>query len=273
MTDLSVLTATPKPTVLTNKTLGGLQVQSVQSRAQFINLLIYGDSGVGKTRFSGSATVVPELAPVLFIDIEGGELTLAHSYPDAEIVRVQNWKQMQDIYNEIYRGDSGYKTVVIDSLTELQKFNMYGIMDELLVAEPNRDPDIPGMREWGKSTEQIRKFVRAYRDLPVNTIFTALVKDERNTRTGVVTKRPSLSGKLAGEVPGFLDIVLYMYVKRVDDQVLRLLTSVSTDETVAKDRSGKLPPVFGKDEPPTMESVLSFIQGSSTTNEKETANV
>ena len=263
MSDLSILTQTTKPVVLTNKTLGGLKVESVSERAQFINLIVYGESGVGKTRFAGSATVVPDLAPVLFIDVEGGELTLAHSYPQAEVVRVQTWQQMQDIYDEVYRGDSGYKTIVIDSLTELQKFNMYGIMDELLIAEPNRDPDIPGMREWGKSTEQIRRFVRAYRDLPVNTIFTALTKGERNARTGVTTLRPSLSGKLAGEVPGFVDIVLYMYVKRVEDQILRLLSSTSTDEIVAKDRSGKLPPVFGKDEPPTMESVLNFIQGSS----------
>ncbi len=267
--DLTALTETPKaepvatvPTVLTKDSIGGLPVVSVQDKQQFINLIVYGESGVGKTRFAGSASVVPELAPVLFVDVEGGELTLAHSYPQAKVVRIKTWQELQNIYDELFRGEHGYKTIVIDSLTELQKFNMYGIMEDLLVAEPTRDPDIPGMREWGKSTEQIRKFVRAFRDLPINTVFTALTKEDRNPRTGISTKRPSLSGKLASEVPGFVDIVLYMYFKRVDDTVLRLLTPTSTDEVVAKDRTGKLPPVFGHEQEPTMATVYGFIQGS-----------
>lgn len=247
--------------ILTERTLGGLKVEKVQQRLPFINVLDYGDSGVGKTMLAGSASQVPEMSPVLFVDIEGGTFSLRTEYPDIDIVRVQNWQQMQGLYNELFKNEHGYRTVVLDSLTEIQKFSMYGIMKELVAKEPDRDPDIPSVREWGKNIEQIRLFVRAFRDLPINTIFTALAMTEKNPRTGMMTTRPALSGKLSNEVAAFLDIVLYHYVKVQDGEPQRFLLANKTEEQIAKDRSGKLPLVI---ETPTMTRIHSLIFGNQT---------
>lgn len=246
--------------VLTERTLGGLKVIPVQKRANFINILVYGDSGVGKTTLAGSADDCPDLRPCLIIDFEGGTESLVRTFPDVQQVRVTTWKEMQQVYDELHRGEHGFSTVILDSLTEIQKFNMYSVMEELIKNRPDLDPDVPGMREWGKNLEQMRKFVRGFRDLPMNTIFTALKKDEKNDKTGMVTTKPSLSGKLADEVAAFLDIVVYYYVKRIgsgeDAEDKRLLLTQKTETIIAKDRTSRLPMVM---ENPTMQSIFDAI--------------
>jgi len=240
---------------LTPKFLAGLPLQRVQQRSQYLNMLIYGESGVGKTTLAGSADAVPDMRPVLFVDIEGGTESLRAQYPSVETVRVMTWKEMQQVYDELHRGKHGYQTIVLDSLTEIQKFNMYNIMGELVKVRPDLDPDVPGMREWGKNLEQIRRFVRGFRDLPMHTIFTALEVSDKNDRTGEVKLNPMLSGKLKGEIPAFLDIVVYFFMKKVNDEMVRAILCQKTDSHVAKDRTGRLPRTIAK---PTMQEIYKY---------------
>jgi len=229
--------------VLTERTLGGLKVRPVETSVDYINMLVYGDPGVGKTVLAGTASLVPEMAPVLCIDIEGGTLSVAAQKLDVDVVRVKTWTEMQAVYDELYRGTE-YRTIVLDSITEIQKFSMNQIMEAVTKADPGRDPDIPSMREWGKNIEQLRRLTRAFRDLPMNTIVTALAKSDKDPRTGLNKTKPSLSGKLADEVAGFFDEVFYMYVKVVDGNLQRLLLTSKTDTQEAKDRSGRMPTVL-----------------------------
>lgn len=246
---------------LTKRSLAGLQIQPVQERSLYLNMLFYGESGVGKTTLCGSADEVPAMRPVLFVDIEGGTASLRHSYPDVQTVRVQTWREMQDVYDALYAGEGGFQTVVLDSLTEIQKFNMYSIMTDLTQKRPDLDPDVPGMREWGKNLEQMRKYIRAFRDLDMHTIFTALNMVDRDQKTGQTTMQPMLSGKLAKEAAAFLDVVGYYYVKQMgsgeEAEFKRFLLTQKTDSQVAKDRSGKLPMIV---EDPTMKTIYEFMQ-------------
>lgn len=139
--------------------------------------------------------------------------------------------------------------------------SMYQIMEDLVRKEPERDPDIPSVREWGKNIEQIRRLVRGFRDLEMNVIFTALAKGDRNPKTGVTKNKPYLSGKLADEVAGFLDIVGYLYSKvdavNGEEKTVRRLLTQKTEEYVAKDRTARLPtPVV---EEPTMKKLYEYI--------------
>ena len=249
MNDIATESLTP------TRSLAGLPVQKVQARSQYLNILVYGESGVGKTSLAGSADAVPEMRPVLVVDIEGGTESLRSTYPNVDTVRVTTWKEMQSLYNELHRGKSGYQTIVLDSLTEIQKLNMYSIMQAVVAARPDLDPDVPSMREWGKNLEQIRRFVRGFRDLPVHTIFTALEVADKDERTGAVMKTPMLSGKLRGEIPAFLDIVLYYFMKKHNDDFIRAVLCQKTDTHVAKDRTGKLPRTLAN---PTMADIYKY---------------
>lgn len=229
-----------------------LPIERVSERTPRINMLIYGESGVGKTRLAGSADAVEEMRKVLLIDVEGGTLTLRNTYPNVESVRVTSWAEMQEVYDELYTGSYDYTTIIIDSLTEIQKMSMNLIMRKLVEEHGERDADVPGLREWNINLEQTRKFVRAFRDLPMNTIFTALMRADKNPRTGALKRKPSLSGKIADEVAAFLDVVVYLYAKEIDGEQKRMLLCGQSEETIAKDRSNKLPFLI---EDPTMAKI------------------
>jgi len=237
--------------------IAGLPVRKVADYPLHVNMLIYGESGSGKTTLAGSADEVPEMRKVLILDIEGGVLSLKSRYPNVDSVRIKSWDDMQRVYDELYEGNHGYNTIVVDSLTELQKMSMDEVMRKLVAQHEERDADVPGIREWNINIEQTRKFVRAFRDLPVTTIFTTLSKVDVNKRTGNSRTKPSLAGKVADEVAGFLDIVSYLYTKEVDGEQQRILLCGATQDNVAKDRTDKLSQVIQK---PTMAIIWKAIK-------------
>lgn len=240
-------------------TIAGLPVTTVANQSSHINILIYGDSGVGKTTLAGSADLIPEMRKVLVVDIEGGLLSIKDKYPDVNSVRVKTWDDMQRVYEALRDQQHGYQTVIVDSLSEAQKMSMDLIMKKLVEQHEERNEDVAGIREWNINIEQTRKFVRAFRDLPITTIFTALARTDINKMTGAQKTKPALSGKVADEVAAFLDIVGYLYPKDVEGENKRLLLCTATQGNVAKDRTGKLPQVIFD---PTMLDIWKAVKGT-----------
>jgi hypothetical protein len=252
-------------TLQPGRTIGGVPIAKISQKTKAMNILLYGESGVGKTTLAASADEVPEMRKVLMVDLEGGTESLRFSYPNIDVVRAPTWNAMQAVYNDLHRGGHGYETVIIDSTTETQKFSMYNIMTDLVARKSDEskyvDPDIPSVREWGKNIEQMRRFIRRMRDLPIHTIFTALSMSVKDDKTGVTVIKPMLSGKLADEFAAFLDVVGYYYVKEVpvegqDDEIKRLLLCRKTARIVAKDRTGNLQTVTQE---PTMEKLYTAM--------------
>lgn len=154
-TDLSILTqpppGEPQPTKLTPETLGGLRIEKAIDKPPFLNVLIYGDSGIGKTVMCGSATMVEAMSPVLILDVEGGVEPLRVLYPQVDVIRIKRIKDLQKAYDELFLDKHPYKTIVLDSLTEIQKLYMSEIMINTVKEDSDRDPDVPGMWEWNKN--------------------------------------------------------------------------------------------------------------------------
>lgn len=202
---------------------------------RYLNILIFGFPGAGKTVFAGTA---PD---PLILDIEGGTLSLAGK--DLMKVDIDNYEQVKYLYQVLRSPDAmkkaGFdyipKTIVIDSGTELQK----KIMDSVL---ENEKREFPQLRDWGIVQAQLRKVIRYFRELPFHFIITALVDESKDETSGVILNRPSFSGKASSEISGFMDLVLYLGVKRgKDEEEKRLCLTGETEKTYAKDRSGKLP--------------------------------
>jgi hypothetical protein len=194
----------------------------VPEEVEKINALFFGESKVGKTHLVGTAGQHPDLAPMLYLDLEGGNATL-RGFPGIEYVRIKSIKQLTGIQNELFKDSSGYyKSVALDGLTELQDLDMREIMKLLIREKPERDEEVPDKREWGKSRWHMRDIVRSFRDLPnpTNLFCTALLHEleEEGKASRFV---PNLPGKQRGEIPGFMDIVGY-YRKETNKRILQL---------------------------------------------------
>jgi len=249
-------TSTELASLVEARKVGGLNVSAADEQVPYLNMLIYGEPGAGKTVLAGSASIVEDMCPVLVVDVEGGTFSLRNTYPNVDVVRIKTFREMQNVYDELRKGNTGYKTVVLDSVTEMQKASMFAIMIDVMKEDSSRDPEIPSIREWGKNIEQIRRMVRAFRDLPMNVIFTCLSMTDKDQKTGKTSYGPSLSGKLAKEVSGFVDIVGFLYWKAASDERKQFLLTGITETHVAKDRSGLLPLAI---EAPTMQSIHGII--------------
>lgn len=243
-------------TILRPGKIGGIEITNPVQELVTFNMLIYGDSGVGKTRLVATAAEVEAMSPVLLIDVEGGTLSLMDYTHDIDIIRVTSYQQFIRLHAEIKR--SPYKTVIIDSLSEVQKLCMEEIMKNAQKDDPEFDIDKPRIQDWGKNLSQTRRLVRAYRDLPVNVIMTALAQTDQS-RPNKPKAKPAFTGKAADEVPGFLDIVLYMYTKLVDEKVERRILSMGTPDIIAKDRTSRLPQVM---QDPTFGKIYQTIHGN-----------
>ena len=187
-----------------------------------LNILIYGLTDAGKTRLLGSAQRCKATSPSLLLDVDGGTQTLAGSAID--IFRPQSFSEIQDAYNFLRYENKTYKSVGIDSLTEIQrKLSMGEIIGTLTegAGYDNLAEHIPPTRyDWLQSGEQMRRFIRAFRELAylpdkkrrIHVIFGALEKYDENRR--IVC--PSLPGLLGLEVGASVDIMGRLSVEEVD---------------------------------------------------------
>ena len=57
------------------------------------SILIYGDSGTGKTRMAATAALIPEIKKIVCIDLENGSDTILHmGLPDEALEKIQLFK-------------------------------------------------------------------------------------------------------------------------------------------------------------------------------------
>lgn len=222
-----------------------LQVAPPSEMLRWINLLVYGDAGAGKTWLTGTADDDPRTRPLLILDVEGGLTTIRHR-KDVDVISIRSVPELEAAHKQLYdsidrdKNEMYYKTVAIDSLPELADLDMRTIMLKAYQANPDKvDKDVPSQREWGKSRAHVRAIVRAFRDLPCNIIMTAQVATLQDE--GQPTKFfPGFAGKLRTEIPGFMDIVGYLYPENEAGVVVRKMQVQGTRRVVAKDRTSAL---------------------------------
>jgi phage nucleotide-binding protein len=253
-----------------------LEVKPPAEAVEWINALFYGDPGAGKTYLLGTAEDSKLTSPVLIFDVEGGLATIRHR-SDIDVVKVRSMKELTDNYNKLYRSIEDdkmyYKTVGIDSLSELTDVDMRYIMKEAYGRNPDKvDEDVPSQREWGKARAHMRRIVRAFRDLPCNVIFTAQVATLQEE--GQPTKYfPGFAGKLRTELPGFVDVVGYLYPEVQEGVIVRKLQVTGTRRVVAKDRTSALGDILENTTIPEMwDLIQNHSQSAGQVNSKTPAS-
>ena len=130
-----------------------LGAKSAPDSIEWLNFLVYGEPGAGKTYLLGTAEDHPDTHPVLILDVDGGVTTI-RKRTGVDVIQVRSIDQIVAIHKELHENPGHYKTVGIDSLSELQKLDMRVVMKEAYERKPETtDIDVPSQREWGKSGE------------------------------------------------------------------------------------------------------------------------
>lgn len=230
----------------------------------YVKVLVYGDYGVGKTVMVGSSVDVDYMRDVLLINIEAGTKSIAKSgavehHDEISIVNVGNYEQFVYVYDWLHAyttaRDAGdkerltkimsripgmdprrkFRTVIIDSLSELESMNMSRIlgsdMSDLLQDLPKTE-----FSDYGKNRNMMHKIIRAYRNLPMHVLVTCSAQwdqDEKKKYGHTL----NLTGKLSKDVQGFMDIVGFMQiVTDADGKRVRRLNLQSSGQFDAKSR-------------------------------------
>lgn len=193
----------------------------------WLNILVYGRPGVGKTTFAAGANDHPAMKDALFLSVEGGLLSVA-GRGDIFKVELSNPTELEEVFWDFIKKDEAYarfKTVVLDSGTEIQNSGLEDIVRRNIMSPENQgkpeskrrdDLDRFYLEDYGKSNAQLTRMFRWFRDAPMHFIMTALPKPVypkgNSENVEPVEVIPSFTAKLAESAQGFMDFVWYMYL-------------------------------------------------------------
>lgn len=222
-------------------------IRPLKSKPQWLKLLVYGKHGNGKTTLVGSAADCDKMGDVLFVDCESGDMTLSNnsrikSSDKIDVISCSTFRQVALIHEFLQAHcrarDNGdlevlkklqskftgvpveeipdkavkkYKTIIIDSLTELDQLCMYQQLGISIDTKIDTEIEVAQFAEFRKNNQMMQLLIRAYRDLPVNLLLVCsaqYVQDELKK----MHFTPNLTGKLSSQVQGFMDVVAYLTV-------------------------------------------------------------
>jgi phage nucleotide-binding protein len=179
--------------------------------APLLKAFIYGDSGSGKT-FTASSAPNP-----LFLLTESNGLKSIHtSNPNALVAQCNTIHEVRQFVAAASRGElpDEVETIVIDSLTEVQRL----FIDEILDSKGHDKDNKMQYQDWNTMTNRMLKFVRCVRDLPYHVVVTSLAQYAHEEDGTVARVFPSFQGqKLANEISQFFNLVGYVMRKEVTD--------------------------------------------------------
>lgn len=192
-----------------------------------LSILIHADSKVGKSTLTSTAP-----PPILVIDAEGSwkfirEAGFKSGIPLRKVtwdpvqppprydgtwdvchVSVVNWGTMQQVYRWLTQTPHDFVSIVLDSITELQR---------RLKMQISSDGVIKGYDGWGALLAQMDGLIRGFRDLTISpgpvrcVVFVAETKEQNGKW------RPSMQGQISNSLPYWVDICAYMYQTRAAD--------------------------------------------------------
>lgn len=191
-----------------------------------LSLLVHAASKTGKTTLSATAP-----KPIVHFDAEGGSKFLPGSHAlytklgrplvmvswdprlpppvwdgtwDVAVVNVSGWDVVQQGYQWLQSGQHQFQTVVIDSISEIQrraKANITGL-------EQMR------IQDWGALLTVMDNVIRGFRDFTNDTHnpirVAVFIAETRQNQQGKSV--PYMQGQISVSLPYWMDIVGYLYV-------------------------------------------------------------
>lgn len=201
-----------------------------------VNMLLYGDSGVGKTVFAGSGRESGKND--LIIDVEGGTLSAARSNSQANVIPATDYDTFVSIVEAIEKEPDRFEWVIVDSLTKLQDVIWNKILEEATAKNPSRSPYKRELQEYGEAQSRLKDLVERLKNSDANILFVALADTEID-EDGNNVRVPAIhgsQGRVQAWVSAQMDVVAYLRVVQTKEGNVRVAHFNKTPEFYAKDR-------------------------------------
>lgn len=131
--------------------------------------VIYGRSGTGKTTLACSWP-----GPKLLIDIKDEGTDSVSDLKDVDVLEVEEWSDLDDIYWMLKDGSHKYRTVIIDTLTQAQSILVNEIAGHKVKSgKAAGDWGTMSKQDWGEVSSRLKTLVSNFRDLPMEVVFIA----------------------------------------------------------------------------------------------------
>lgn len=182
-------------------------IKAKETEQDFIKALVYGNSGTGKSTMCGTA---PHNILYLWTERQG-VISFKRVAPDQDTLEIDSLGTLRSVLAELRAPGHGYSTVCLDSLSEMQRL----IIDEQVAKTAGKEE--PTISDWKVIIDRTASLVRAYRDLPMHVVVTALAEETIVNESDRLI-RPSVSGrKLPGQLAQYFNLVGYSF-KAVKDK-------------------------------------------------------
>lgn len=185
------------------------RIMPVKEAEPYVKILVYGRNKQGKTRFAATAP------NVLIVDINEKGTRSVRNYPGAKVFHVRAWEDLTHVYWFLREGNHNFESVVIDTITNMQHLCMKHVLGEAEDRDPNREPNMPDRRAWGKLSELMKPLLYNFRNLPMHVVFVAQERVLAEEDEGIQERVPDLSPGTRGVAMGSVDLIGRIYQKEV----------------------------------------------------------
>lgn len=204
--------------------------------AVYLRALIYGNSGVGKTRLIGTACNCEDTYPLLVLNARGQPITLRLFEPSPLVLELEEVSDLNAPYNwfrkdqpwevveekthtgpphpffqavhDFFGGEPNkFKMVAIDSITHLQRMGGDHIVGNKNVAPGDMPKALEGFGSWRKMLTWTANISNLWYQLPLHVVMTALTRHSEMPTLELTKFYPFLQGQSALEVPSHAEMV------------------------------------------------------------------
>lgn len=214
------------------------KAKTIDEIPAWIKFCLYGPQGAGKTYLAASAP------NPFWIDFERSTETLRampKEYHSIPIFKPTKMQEVFDLLPEFSKSD--YQTLVLDTGTRMQFFQLTEDMQAVVRKNSSRDVYLPLFQEFRRSSEMLDSLFVKLQDMEKHVIIICHEtydyegkEDERK----LVKIRPDLTPAVAKKLNGLLNVTGYLESKPGlgTNPAKRVLTVNQSGKIVAKNRLG-----------------------------------
>jgi len=255
------------------------RIQEVADVSRTASYAIYGRAGSGKTTL---ASTFPK--PLLLLDIRDKGTDSIADVKGVHVLEVESLDDIEDIYYHLKDDNHKYKTLVFDTVTEMQKLVMKSVVmgkSKNKKVDESRIGDWGSMakRDWGDVAGIMNKWIADFRDLDMEVVFLAQERvknvDDEEGEDNQLTPEvgPAVMPSIATTLNAAVNVIGNMFIRMKRTSVVKGNKKSYKEEPIyclrvgpnpiyttklRKPRSAEAPPYV---EDPTFKDIQSLVKG------------